>query len=232
MAKSPAVILYDATGIAMAVQDGIAIPASTRGLLIAGKGGGGVARFANIKAPSTPAVAADEALVVTISPNNTVTVTPSDSEAATYSAQADNFLIGNPATDVFTITGSASKLIRIREIQFSGTRTTAGDFAFTIVSRSTANSGGTSTLRTAVPHDSTLAAATATVRAYTVSPTLGTLIGAIRSGRVYFSGNGSTSVPNQQGYEFEGIHLPVILRGTSEVLAGGSVCAYVEWTEE
>lgn len=43
---SPAVILYDANGIAMSVEDGVAIPSSTRGLLIAGKDGTGKSRFA------------------------------------------------------------------------------------------------------------------------------------------------------------------------------------------
>lgn len=39
MAKSPAAILYDANNVAMAVQDGVAIPANTSSLLMAGSDG-------------------------------------------------------------------------------------------------------------------------------------------------------------------------------------------------
>ena len=61
--RNPAVILYDANGVAMAVENGVATPVGTRGLLIAGSDGTN-SRFARIKPPSTPAVAADPALVV------------------------------------------------------------------------------------------------------------------------------------------------------------------------
>lgn len=44
MIDSPAVILYDENGVALAVADGVLIPANTPGLLAAGKDGGGVAR--------------------------------------------------------------------------------------------------------------------------------------------------------------------------------------------
>jgi len=45
---SPAVILYNAAGVAMAVQDGVAVPANTDALLIAGKTSTGVARVAGL----------------------------------------------------------------------------------------------------------------------------------------------------------------------------------------
>jgi len=50
MSESPAAILYDASGNAMAVQDGVAIPANTKGLLIHGKDGSGNARVAELVA--------------------------------------------------------------------------------------------------------------------------------------------------------------------------------------
>jgi hypothetical protein len=49
MAKSPVVILYDAAGVAMAVENGVALPANTRGLLVAGKDGAN-ARFFKVAA--------------------------------------------------------------------------------------------------------------------------------------------------------------------------------------
>jgi hypothetical protein len=48
MAKSPAAILYDANGVPMAVEDGIAVPANTRGLLIAGESSAGDAWFLRV----------------------------------------------------------------------------------------------------------------------------------------------------------------------------------------
>lgn len=52
MAKSPVVILYDAAGVAMAVQDGVAIPANTKGLLLAGKEGSN-SRFVRVASDGT-----------------------------------------------------------------------------------------------------------------------------------------------------------------------------------
>jgi len=65
----PPVVLLDANGVEMAVSNGVAIPANTQALLIAGTDGAN-ARFATVKAPSTAAVAADPALVVALSPND------------------------------------------------------------------------------------------------------------------------------------------------------------------
>jgi len=45
MSRSPAVILYDAAGVAMAVADGAAIPTNTRGVLGAGKDSAGNAKI-------------------------------------------------------------------------------------------------------------------------------------------------------------------------------------------
>lgn len=62
------VILYDANGVAMAVENGVAVPANTRALLVAGSDGTN-ARHLRIKPASTVPVAADPAAVVVISPN-------------------------------------------------------------------------------------------------------------------------------------------------------------------
>jgi len=199
-------------------------------------------QFATIKPPSTPAVAADPALVVALSPGSPNTVIPADSLTPTYTAAVSNLSAAGAATDIFTITGSASKIIRIRELRMMGRRTSAGDFAFEIIKRSTANAGGTFATVAGVVHDSTDPDATAVVRAYSANPsTLGTSIGVVRTGRVYFSGSGSASVPNEVGYTFGGMDRALTLRGTSQVLAmnfigqtiaGTAVQVYVKWTEE
>lgn len=48
MNDSPAVVLYDPSGNAMAVQNGVAIPANTKGLLLHGRDGSGDARSAEV----------------------------------------------------------------------------------------------------------------------------------------------------------------------------------------
>lgn len=45
MIRPPSVILYDSTGTAMAVQNGVALPAGTRALVVAGVDNAGNARF-------------------------------------------------------------------------------------------------------------------------------------------------------------------------------------------
>lgn len=161
---------------------------------------------------------------------------------ATYSAAASGLTPAASATDVFTITGSASKTIKITRISVTGS-TTAGSGVLVnlqIIKRSTANSGGTSTTLTNVPHDSTSAAATATVRSYTANPTLGSTVGTIRAERVAFE---STSViASRLNWDFGTRGAKnIVLRGTSEVIAinlsaktvtGGSLSIDIEWVEE
>lgn len=164
-----------------------------------------------------------------------------DSTKATYSAVAVNIAPAASATDVFTITGSASKTVRILRIGISGIQTTAGLVNVILAKRSTANSGGTSVAATAVPNDSANGAATATVLSYTVNPTPGTLVGNVRGGLIEIGG--AASVVNE-GVIYDFGNLPgqcIVLRGTNQVLAvnlngvtvtGGSMTYWVEWSEE
>lgn len=167
-------------------------------------------------------------------------VTPVDGYKATYSAAATAFAPAASATDVFTITGSASKTIRVTKIEMSATQTTAGNNEVLLVKRSTANSGGTSATPTIVPHDSSSAAGTAVVRSYTANPTTGTLVGAVASVKMFVS---TTATENQKQIWDFGIRpsQAIVLRGTSQVLAinlnaatwtGGSISVYLEFTEE
>lgn len=144
------------------------------------------------------------------------------------------------ATDVFTLTGSASKTIRIRKIVLSGTQTTAGNVVTSITKRSTANSGGTSTGLTEVPLDSSDAAATATGLSYTVNPTTGTLVGDVDMRSVHIPTALTEAVPTEWEFGVPG-RRELVLRGTGEVVAinlggatltGGSLTATFEWTEE
>jgi hypothetical protein len=161
---------------------------------------------------------------------------------ATYSATAVFSPTVTAATDVFTITGSATKTVRVTKLTVFGTETTAATQIVEILKRSTANSGGTSAASTAVPHDSNSSAATATVLSYTANPTtLGTLLATIRTGRPFF-GSGATPQDPSSTYVFGDVNeQAIVLRGTGQVLAvslnsasivGVSLRCWVEWTEE
>lgn len=159
----------------------------------------------------------------------------------TCSASQANIVPAASATDIFTITGSATKTIRVTRISFSGQATATSNVITDIVKRSTANTAGTSAAATAVPHDST-DACTATVLSYSVNPTTGTPVGSVRSEQIVIT-NGATPVGDSIGvWDFTTRNSKgIVLRGVAQVLAinlrgityaGAVVAADVEWTEE
>lgn len=165
---------------------------------------------------------------------------PVDGSKLTYASAIAGLALAAAATDVFTLTGSASKTIRIHEISITGSATAAAFANISIIKRSTANTAGTSTTPAVVPHDSANAAGTAVARAYTANPTLGTTVGTIKSTRMLFDSTTivSTAYVWQQG---SNPCQAIVLRGTSEVLAinmngvtftTGVVNIHIVWTEE
>lgn len=165
-----------------------------------------------------------------------------DSSKTTYSATAVNIAPASSATDVFTITGTASKTVRVLRIGISGVQTTAGVVNVVLAKRSTADTSGTSAAVTAVPHDSGNAAATATVLSYTANPTTGTLVGNVRAGQMLIPAPASVAPNIMTIYDFGNLTGQcIVLRGTAQVLAvnlnavtvtGGSMTYWCEWTEE
>lgn len=160
----------------------------------------------------------------------------------TYSAVVNALTPPATPTDMVTITGSATKTIRIRRVELSTTQTTAGINTFFLVKRSTANSAGTSSSATAVPHDSNNAAATATVLSYTANPTLGTAVGNVRGTKLLTPAATSLAQAPYE-WDFDGpLGQSIVLSGTSQVLAlnfngaalpaGLSVNCTITWTEE
>lgn len=160
--------------------------------------------------------------------------------AEAYSASILSLVPAAAATDIFTITGSATKTVRVTEVNLQCTETTAGAVAVQLVKRSTADTGGTSSAPTRVPHDSTSPAATATVLAYTANPTTGTLVGPVRATRENWLAPASVAnAPRMPFTLYNGV--PVVLRGVNEVLAvnlngvtvtGGNCALWTAWTEE
>lgn len=172
------------------------------------------------------------------------TVRTLQARALTYSAFS-TFQPATSPTDVFTLTGSATKTIKITSILIAGTNTGNTNALYILLKRSTANSGGTSSTLTAVPHDSNSAAATATARSYTANPTLGTLVGNFYGGLIFLPALASTNVAHDVEHIF-GVtnEQPIVLRGTSEVfsinfngvnlgaLSATNFEISVRWTEE
>jgi hypothetical protein len=176
-----------------------------------------------------------------------VAAVPLDGSKATYSAAITGLASGTTATDIFTLTGSATKTIRISHVRVSATASSPTYADVLFIKRSSANTAGTSTSPAAVPNDSANAAASATVRAYTVNPTtLGTTVGTIRSAKLLLS------VPTPSNAQTSGVQIPIegyfgelgqaiVLRGAAEVFAiningvtygSSSFDIAIEWTEE
>jgi hypothetical protein len=142
-------------------------------------------------------------------------------------------------TDFFEIKGSASKLVIIDKIKIRGTQTTSGTVDVYVKKRSTANTGGTSSATTNVPHISTDAAATAVGSIYTVNPTTGADVGNLQVVPIFVSA--TTAQPENYTIDFGERSKPVSLSGTAQTLAlnlnsvtvtGGVFYISVTWTEE
>jgi len=161
----------------------------------------------------------------------------------TKSSYATSFTITPAATptDVFTITGSSSRTIRVKRVHITSNATTLGAMTLQLLERSSANTGGTSTNPTKVPLDNNNIAGTGTVTAYTANPSaLGTLIGAIDTAFLSFGVN-AVSPPYDRSFGNAVGTQSIVLRGSSQSLAvnlgggtvpsGGALCIGVEWTE-
>jgi hypothetical protein len=151
--------------------------------------------------------------------------------------------------DALCIQGSAglNKVVRVKRIEISGTDTTAQSAGMSLVLRSVADTGGTSTVLTNVPSDqNTVAGApvvgTATVRAYTVAPTPGTAIGPVRAAQLALPT--ATTVPNIPivwTFDPSQFQQEIVLRGAAQsaclnfpgafTTAGPTVDMSFEWTE-
>jgi len=165
---------------------------------------------------------------------NQATASPSN-----YTCSVSGLAVAASATDIFLITGSATKVIKIKKFIISGTQTTSGSISILINKRSTDNTGGTFSNPAIVPFDSSYPTATAVVRAYTANPTaLGTLVGMVKIRKLCLpvaAGNGSPVDTYVEEFDL------LALRGVTEVLAfnlnattitGGSINLSIEWEEE
>lgn len=143
---------------------------------------------------------------------------------ATYMSSDPLFTPAANATDIWTMTGSSTKTVKILRLCITYTGTNSGSGIFFLLRRSSANSGGTSATTTAAKMDTNDGASTCSINSYTANPSaLGstaaqlaclslTPIGSINY--FYTSGFGDIQIFN---YDMTG--QPLILRGTSDILA-------------
>lgn len=156
----------------------------------------------------------------------------------TYSAAFQIVPAANP-TDVVEILGAANRLVEITKIIIGGVQTTAGQMLVDLIKRSAANTTGTSTNATKVPHDATDAAASATIKKYTVNPGgLGAAVGSVRSARLPIGKATDLIAPSEINFAERG--KPVTLNAATEslclnlggvTLTGGTLDVSIEWTE-
>lgn len=170
-------------------------------------------------------------------------VTQLQSQRPTYSASVTGLVTVASATDFFTLTGATGITTRITFAQCSGISTTVGTADIVALKRSTANTVGTSTAPTVVPHDANSAAGSSTVLAYTANPTTGTLVGNIRAKKLGLQLATTGLIPDVTTWDFgtrPGTQ-EVVLRAATQVFAlngagttlaaGAALDCSVEWTE-
>ena len=165
---------------------------------------------------------------------------------ATYSASG-TVVAALAATDLVTLTGSATKIIKLTRLSFFGAQMSGSIATVSIIRRSAANTGGTSLVRTATPHDSTNIAASGVVVSYTANPTaLGASVGSLRTKLLAVGSLASTNanpmVPDELIIEFgkrasQGLYLRGTAQSLSINLNGGTFASNtfsfsLEWTEE
>ena len=145
----------------------------------------------------------------------------------------------------FNIIGSATKTVTVKKISINGHTLTAVAYTTINVEKlNTASSGGTSTTLVATPLDSNNTA-TAVVKAYTVAPTKGNLVGTVSSQRVLSQATtaAAAGIPCDFEFKFADINdsSGLVLRGVTQeicltypvALATAGTCAIdIEWTED
>lgn len=167
----------------------------------------------------------------------TITAVPGDPTVATYSA-ATLLIPAATALVVFTITGSATKTVRVWEVSVTGTRTTGT--ANNLLLQSIVGTISAGTVVAPAQHDYSDPVPTAVVQSYTANPTLTLIaVGVLKAQKEFMNATSGSSELVEWRFG-EGNRKPVVLRGTSQILAvnldfstvtGGSLACSITWTE-
>jgi hypothetical protein len=170
-----------------------------------------------------------------------------EGQKSTYSALANSTTVPTftaAAGDIALIPGAAGKLVTVTRVEVTlSTSGTAAIETVSLISRSSADSGGTSATMLTVPHDSFYAPAQSVPLLYTVAPTTsGTAVGFIRATQF---NDQSASLPGAATWiwtfgDGRGGASGFRLRGTAQqlcvnlagVVATQTAAVSFEWTEE
>lgn len=158
-----------------------------------------------------------------------VPLADNDPQAISYSYVTLNLGPAASPTDILAIGGSATKLIKVRQILLSGSASAATNILPTLVRRSAANTGGTATTPSFLPRDINDPAATAALKVWTANPAvLGTLVGQLDGGRLNLAPAANGGI-DRLLFQFGWLNdKPIVLRGVSDFLClnlGGSAIA-------
>ena len=158
-----------------------------------------------------------------------------------YVASVTGLVTAASATDIATLTGSATRTVCVFRARVSCHGSSAARVNVTLVRRSAANTAGTSAAMTAAKLDSDNPAATATALSYTANPSgLGASAGIVGAD-AYIAPTANNPTPSIFNFGDRPGEQPVVLRGTSELLAvslegqtitGGECDISFRWWEE
>jgi hypothetical protein len=168
---------------------------------------------------------------------------------ATYSATAVGLVPAAAATDIFCISGSATKIISVRKISIGGTAGTAITTPFLIYQRSALDTAGTPATGVALPVpvalNSTDPAPTAVTTAYTANPTVAATpllmdalvvnlpITTAAGGNIFVTGYYGSSVDNfNKGLDIpKNTTLQTCINLNGATVSSGVLVIHMEWTE-
>lgn len=174
---------------------------------------------------------------------NPIPMADNDPVRAGYSIFLPAFVPVASTTDFLQIQGSATKLVKIRQIVLSGTATAASNILPTIVRRSTAATGSTPTVQTAQKRDPRNDSATAAITTFQGSnPTTGTLVGTVDGCRLNIAPAANGGI-DRAVFQFSWLNEQALtISGASDFLcfnlggavwpAGGALDIAIAWTEE
>lgn len=156
----------------------------------------------------------------------------------TYSATQANITAVASQTDQCTLTGSATKTVRVRKIIFTNLPTTAVTEPIAIVKRSTANTGAGTALPKASYDSQNATTTVALAETWTAAPTVGTLAGTIADIIAPFAVSTGANTPvvftfganGESALVLRGIAQSVSINLNATTFTGTVGCTFV-WTE-
>lgn len=172
-----------------------------------------------------------------------------ESIVPTYAATGVGIVPGTAPTDVACLTGSATKIVRLKRVGVSGTAGTAINILAILKKNASADTGGTAALTTALPVpyalDSTFPAVSATAISYTANPTINdTTPGVIGAKNVFLPATGTASSADATIWDFmlPQAASPPVLRGIAQQVcvslggvtapSSGLMSVSFTWTEQ